>query len=345
MACSAWKRGLSPRFVSRPRSGGNSPSASTAIGTISTADRQAPAPSRYRGRFAPSPTGPLHLGSLVAATASYLQALVAGGEWLLRIEDIDPPRELPGATDDILRVLESHGFCWSGDIRWQRQRQPGHLAAVEVLLAANLAFRCDCSRKDILAVARRGPTGPVYPGTCRHKAPGMVPTANAAIRIAAAPTLIRFVDRLQGPQCCRLDRDIGDFVIRRRDGLIAYVLAATLDDHAQRITEVVRGTDLLVMTPGQIWLQSLLGLDEPAYLHVPVVRNAAGQKLSKQTGAQPLAPDTPGANLCQALTCLGQRPPAELARDAPGLIWDWAAANWDPQLAGRETGDLVQDRF
>lgn len=172
-----------------------------------------------------------------------------------------------------------------------------------------------------------------------------MPADDSALRVAAAPTLIRFVDRLQGPQCYRLDRDLGDFIIRRRDGLVAYALAATLDDHAQRITEVVRGTDLLAMTPAQIWLQKLLGLDEPAYLHVPVVRNAAGQKLSKQTGAQPLAADAAGANLCQALACLGQKPPAGLAREAPARIWSWAATHWNPQLAGRETGDLVQQKI
>lgn len=162
------------------------------------------------------------------------------------------------------------------------------------------------------------------------------------MRVAVAPTLIRFVDRLQGPQCCRLDRDLGDFVIRRRDGLMAYVLATTLDDHAQRITEVVRGTDLLAMTPAQIWLQTLLGLDQPAYLHVPVVRNEMGQKLSKQTGARPLAIDAAGANLCEALACLGQDTPTGLAQETPAAIWHWAAANWEPALAGQEAPDLVK---
>lgn len=281
----------------------------------------------------------------MAATASYLQALAADGEWLLRIEDIDPPREAPGATDEILRCLETHGFCWLGDVRWQSRRRAAHHAAIGTLIDNDLAFLCDCSRNDIRATARRGPAGPVYPGTCRHKAPGAVPADDSALRVAAAPTLISFVDRLQGPQRYRLDRDLGDFIIRRRDGLVAYALAATLDDHAQRITEVVRGTDLLAMTPAQIWLQKLLGLDEPAYLHVPVVRNAAGQKLSKQTGAQPLAANTAGANLCQALACLGQKTPAGLAREAPATIWSWAAANWNPQLTGRETRDLVQQKI
>lgn len=268
---------------------------------------------------------------------------MANGEWLLRIEDIDPPREAPGAADEILYCLDAHGFGWTGNVRWQSRRAAGHDAAVRALLDWDLAYHCDCSRTNIRANARRGPAGFVYPGTCRHKRHGQVSITDSAVRVAIAPTLIRFADRLQGPRCYRLDRDLGDFVLRRRDGLIAYVLAATLDDHAQGITEVVRGTDLLGMTPAQTWLQRLLGLDTPAYLHVPVVRNAAGQKLSKQTGAPPLNLAAPGANLCRALACLGQATPAGLAREAPATIWAWAADNWVAGLAGREKIHLVQD--
>jgi len=155
--------------------------------------------------------------------------------------------------------------------------------------------------------------------------------------VAVAPVLIEFTDRLQGRVCLRLDRDIGAFIIRRRDGLIAYAIAATLDDHAQGITEVVRGTDLLAMTPAQIWLQRLLGLDQPAYLHVPVVRNEHGDKLSKQTGAEPISEGAPGLNLYRALQCLGQAPPRALASEPPASIWDWATTHWDPVRAGRET--------
>lgn len=263
----------------------------------------------------------------------------------MRIDDIDPPREAPGAADEILRCLETHGFCWDGEVRWQSQRAASHAAGVRALFDTGLAFRCDCSRQQVRAAARPGPAGPVYPGTCRHKAPGEVNPDNSALRVAVTPTLIRFVDPLQGPQHCRLDRDLGAFVIRRRDGLMSYVLATTLDDHAQGITEVVRGTDLLTMTFAQLWLQALLGLRRPAYLHVPVVRNAAGQKLSKQTGARPLASDAPGANLCQALACLGQDAPAELEHESPAEIWRWATRHWEPRLAGRETGDLVKQRI
>jgi len=259
---------------------------------------------------------------------------------LLRIEDIDPPRQARGAADEILHCLETHGFCWTGAVRWQSQRNASHASAVRTLLDAGLAFPCNCSRRQIRSVARSGPAGPVYPGTCRHKPPGEVDLDDAAIRAAVAPSLIGFSDRLQGEQCCRLDRDLGDFIIRRRDGLIAYVLATTLDDHAQGITEVVRGTDLLAMTPAQIWLQRLLGLAEPAYLHVPIVRNAAGQKLSKQTGARPLTASAAGENLCRALACLGQAPPDELAQEAPETIWRWAADHWDPARSGRETGNM-----
>jgi glutamyl-Q tRNA(Asp) synthetase len=296
-----------------------------------------PALRPYRGRFAPSPTGPLHLGSLVAATASYLQALSATGEWLLRIDDIDPPRQPAGAADQIIRALASHGFEWSGEIRWQSRQYAAHTAAVEALLEADLAYRCDCSRTDIQGLARAGPAGTVYPGICRGKPRGLVSSEQTAVRVRTAPAIVKFADGLRGQQQYRIDRDIGDIVIRRRDGLIAYALATVLDDHAQGITEVVRGTDLLAMTPGQIWLQKLLGLDEPRYLHVPIVRNATGQKLSKQTGARPVKLHAPSKNLCRALRCLGQSPPAELVGADPGLIWAWARQHWDPAQARRDS--------
>jgi glutamyl-Q tRNA(Asp) synthetase len=274
----------------------------------------------------------------VAATASYLQALVADGAWLLRIENIDPPREVPGAADAILQCLDAHGFEWSGHVRWQQDRHPAHLAAIAELERYGLAFHCNCTRAQIRGSALTGAVGPVYPGTCRHKSAGTVAIADSALRIAVAPCWISVHDRLQGLRHYRLDRDIGAFVIRRRDGLVAYALAATLDDHAQGITEVVRGTDLLPMTPAQLWLQRLLDLRQPRYLHVPVVRNPAGEKLSKQTGALPVDPATPGINLVSALRCLGQQPPDGLEGDVPARIWAWACEHWDPALAGRETG-------
>lgn len=265
---------------------------------------------------------------------------MADGDWLLRIENIDPPREAPGAADAILLCLECHGFEWSGHVRWQQDRREAHLAASAELERQGLAFRCNCTRAQIRGAARTGALGPVYPGTCRHKSAGTVAFADSALRIAVAPCSISVHDRLQGPHHYRLDRDIGAFVIKRRDGLVAYALAATLDDHAQGITEVVRGTDLLPMTPAQLWLQRLLDLHQPRYLHVPVVRNPAGEKLSKQTGALPVDPATPGINLVSALRCLGQQTPNGLEGEETAQIWAWAREHWNPALAGRETGAM-----
>ncbi|MGI9329850.1 MAG: tRNA glutamyl-Q(34) synthetase GluQRS [Gammaproteobacteria bacterium] len=289
---------------------------------------------RYRGRFAPSPTGPLHMGSLVAATASYLEAQANSGDWLLRIENIDPPREVAGAADSIIASLDAHGFEWSGPIRYQSDRTTAHEAAAQELLAAGLAYPCDCSRRDMRATAKPGPVGPLYPGTCRRKAKEAL-GPDTALRIRTTPALIAFTDELQGPQRCRIDQEVGDFVIRRRDGLIAYVLAGTLDDHAQGISHVVRGVDLLPVTPAQHWLQRLLGLDRPEYAHVPMVMNDEGQKLSKQTGAAPLDSRQTGMNLHQALVFLGQAPPNSLARESTDAIWAWARAHWPQSLAAK----------
>jgi glutamyl-Q tRNA(Asp) synthetase len=279
----------------------------------------------YRGRFAPSPTGPLHFGSLIAAVGSYLRARSRGGEWLVRIEDLDPPREVRGAADDILRTLERFGFQWDGAVVYQSRRHAAYQAALEQLLAQGAAYPCACSRREIQAGATAGPAGPVYPGTCRR---GLHGRKARAVRVNTDGSQIAFDDALQGAVVTQLEKDIGDFVIRRADGLYAYHLALVVDDAAARISEVVRGVDLLACTAPQIHLQRLLGLPEPAYLHLPVALNALGQKLSKQTGAPPLNARAPARELTAALRFLGQNPPGELARASVARVWEWADLNW-----------------
>ena len=240
---------------------------------------------RYVGRFAPSPTGPLHFGSLLAAIASYLQAKSEGGRWLVRIEDIDPPREVRGADAEILRALERYGFVWDGPVLYQSRQTEWHRELVERLFAEGHAYACGCSRRE-LAGAPRGPLGPIYPGTCRSGCRAR----RTSIRVRTGSYPVAFHDRLQGIQAQRLESESGDFVIRRRDGLIAYQLAVAADDAAQAVTEVVRGIDLMDSTPRQIHLQRLLGLSTPAYAHIPVAVNARGKKLAKSTGASAIPP-------------------------------------------------------
>lgn len=296
-----------------------------------------PAPvdaSRYRGRFAPSPTGPLHFGSLVAAVASFLQARASGGEWLVRIEDIDPPREAPGAADDILRTLERLGLHWDGAVLYQSARGEAYDAALERLRAAGTLYPCGCSRREIADSSVRGIDGPIYPGTCRAGlAPGRV---ERALRVRTDGARLAFEDRWQGRIECALARDIGDFVVRRADGYVAYQLAVVVDDAYQGITEVVRGADLLLSTPRQLWLQRLLGLAAPAYGHVPVALNAAGEKLSKQTGAAVVSREHPQPLLRRVLAFLGQEAPAALEACTPEEFWRYAIAQWNPaRVPGR----------
>lgn len=292
---------------------------------------QAGAP--HTGRFAPSPTGPLHFGSLIAAAASYLQARHHGGRWLLRVEDIDPPREQPGATAAILKALEAYGFEWDGEVLYQSDRRERHLAVIEDLRARGLAYPCSCSRKD-LADAPRGPLGIIYPGTCRGGCRG----GEFAIRLRTDDSPIEFTDLLQGPQRQRLESESGDFVILRRDGLIAYHLAVVVDDADQGVTEVVRGIDLLDTTPRHLYLQRLLGLPAPDYLHIPVAENSDGQKLSKLTGAAAVDIREPRPTLLQALAALEQTVEDDIGTCSIGEIWHRAIANWDPgRLAGRRS--------
>ncbi|HET7729481.1 MAG TPA: tRNA glutamyl-Q(34) synthetase GluQRS [Usitatibacter sp.] len=286
----------------------------------------------YRGRFAPSPTGPLHMGSLVAALASWLDARSAGGEWLVRIEDIDTTRTVPGAAEDILATLHAFGLVPDGEVAWQTRRLDRYEAALDRLRARGEVYRCRCSRREIADSGLRGPEGPVYPGTCRDRPPA--PDVPCAERFRAAGAA-DFVDRVQGPIHQDVAADIGDFVLKRRDGLHAYQLAVVVDDAEQGITDVVRGADLLWSTPRQILLQRALSLPTPRYLHVPIVTNAAGEKLSKQTLAQPIRGGDPSA-LRDALRWLGQEVPR--AADPRALLAE-AAASWRPgRIPRRERG-------
>ena len=281
---------------------------------------------KYVGRFAPSPTGPLHFGSLVAAVASYLDARANGGAWLVRIEDIDVTRCKPHFADEILATLAAFGLQWDGVVMIQSKRNPHYQSALDQLTDKKLTYACACSRKEIADSGIAGIEGPVYPGTCREK---RVPTAGNAIRVRTTPEEIRFSDRVQGECVQCLEREIGDFVLMRRDGLFAYQLAVVVDDADQGVTHVVRGADLLDSTARQIHLQRLLELPTPSYLHFPVVTNDAGQKLSKQTLAPAISTTDACLLLRDALSYLGQPLPV-LGPATPSALLRAAAQRWNP---------------
>jgi len=286
----------------------------------------------YVGRFAPSPTGPLHLGSLTTAVASYLHARRAGGQWLVRIEDIDPPREVPGAAADILRTLEAFELEWDGTVIYQSTRLAAYRDAAQSLLGAGLAFRCRCSRSEIRA-GNEGQPGR-YPGTCRDR---QLPAGDAAVRVRVESGIVTLADELQGPTDTDLAATTGDYVIVRRDDLPAYHLAVVVDDAAQRVTDVVRGIDLLESTPVHGHLQRVLKLPTPRYCHLPVIANAQGQKLSKQTGASAVTAREPGV-AAELLRLLGLTVPNELTLQRPRALWQWAIEHWDPaRLRGIRT--------
>ncbi|MFT4171874.1 MAG: tRNA glutamyl-Q(34) synthetase GluQRS [Rhodocyclaceae bacterium] len=281
----------------------------------------------YVGRFAPSPTGPLHFGSLVAALGSCLEARVQSGRWLLRIEDVDAPRTVAGATDTILRQLEACGFEWDGGIVYQSERLARYRQVLDELIAQGKAFGCACTRREMVdsSLARDGSRR--YPGTCRE---GLAAGRTArAWRMRTAPGQIVFDDAIQGR--CHEDvwADVGDFVLLRADAQYAYQLAVVVDDAEQGVTHIVRGADLLDSTARQIYLQRQLGVLTPHYAHLPVVVNAAGEKLSKQTLAPAVAAQDAVMALHGALRFLGQQPPANLARSTLGDLWAWARAHWD----------------
>ena len=282
----------------------------------------------YVGRFAPSPTGPLHAGSLVAAMASYLDARAHRGRWLLRIEDLDPPREAPGASAAIAEALARLGFAHDGEILYQSTRDAAYRAAFERLQAAGRVYPCACTRREVADSALHGAQRPrsaelVYPGTCRHGMPAGRQARAWRVRVDAAP--IAWRDRRAGASTERLDETVGDFVLRRADGLWAYQLAVVVDDAYQGVTEVVRGADLRDSTARQVYLQRLLGLPTPRYLHVPVVLDAHAEKLSKQTGAAAVDPRRGVQALDAALAFLGLGP---VGAGTPDAFWTEATARW-----------------
>lgn len=276
------------------------------------------------GRFAPSPSGDLHFGSLVSAVGSYLQAKSAGGSWLIRIEDIDPPREISGSARRIIEDLESLGMTTDSPVLYQSTRLAAYQQTLDMLLENRRAFPCACSRKDL-------PDSGIYPGTCRN---GIEKGKQArSVRFLATSPAETFKDRLQGTITFELD----DFIILRADGLFAYQLAVVVDDHFQGITQVVRGADLLDSTGRQIALQQALGFTTPQYMHLPVALGADGKKLSKRESADPVSGDNPVHAVTRALTFLGQNPPDNLSLES---LWAWAMENWRPDLIPREKAFL-----
>jgi len=273
-----------------------------------------PAPA---GRFAPSPTGDLHFGSLVAAVGSYLEAKRAGGAWLLRIEDIDPPREVVGSATRIIEDLGRLGLEPDGPVLYQSSRTAAYQHAVDCLVRAGLAFPCACSRKDLDENGQ-------YPGTCRHGLPPGKSPRSIRFRVADKPGV--FQDKLQGTVCDPASGNGGDFIIRRADGLFAYQLAVVVDDHFQGITQVVRGADLIDSTNRQLALQAALGFTTPDYMHLPVATLADGKKLSKRTQSDPVKRLDPASAIRLALQFLGQNPPDRLSLEK---LWQWALANWN----------------
>ncbi|HUR40546.1 MAG TPA: tRNA glutamyl-Q(34) synthetase GluQRS [Verrucomicrobiae bacterium] len=277
----------------------------------------------YRGRFAPTPSGPLHLGSMMTALASFLDARTHAGLWLLRIDDLDRERCPPGAAAEILRQLETHGLQWDESPRLQSAHRVSYATAFERLRSQ--AYACDCNRAALRASGVEGPDGPIYPGTCRDRG---LADGSWRLRLPATATTLCFDDAWQGRQCRDLAREVGDFVLRRRDGTFGYQLACAVDEHEQRITHVVRGGDLLGSTFPQQWLQQQLGWAAPRYGHLPVLVDAGGRKLSKQNHATPVDARAASTNLMQCLTLLGQGPPQELAGAGVHDLLEWATGHW-----------------
>jgi glutamyl-Q tRNA(Asp) synthetase len=323
--------------------------------------------SNYRGRFAPSPTGPLHFGSLVAAVGSYLDARHHHGTWLVRMEDLDIPRCVFGAADGILRTLEAFGLRSDEPVIYQSQRTVAYEEALRQLQVSGAVYPCCCTRKEISDSALLGIEGPVYPGTCRNGIPAGREERAWRVRTTSFPSplggegvgergscgtllpspqpspckgegVVGFDDALQGRIAQHLKSEIGDFVVKRADGLFAYQLAVVVDDAFQGITHVVRGADLLASTPRQIHLQRLLGLPTPRYMHLPIAVNEAGEKLSKQTLAAPVDSSRVAATLLSVLDFLQQHPPANLIGSEVGTVLDWAVQNWRAEkLIGIQT--------
>jgi glutamyl-Q tRNA(Asp) synthetase len=289
----------------------------------------------YIGRFAPTPTGPLHFGSLIAAVASYCDARAAGGQWLLRMEDLDPPREMPGAARHIIKQLNAYGFEWDGDVLFQSTRLHAYHDAIATLQNSGHLFWCTCSRSD---VARSGSL--TYPGTCRHFT---TPRINAAIRVRVPAGVVSFTDGVFGAQQENVQDAVGDFVILRRDGLFAYQLAVVVDDAFQGVTHVVRGADLLDNSARQILLQKMLGHASPYYTHLPLALHSDGSKLSKQTFATELPTPADGRLVWQALKFLGQQAPRELMMRSAHDALAWGIKNWRPENIPARQGFVLEE--
>ena len=283
----------------------------------------------YVGRFAPSPTGDLHFGSLIAAVGSYLEARSRNGHWLVRIEDLDPPRTVPGAAEAQLAELRRFGFQWDGEVLYQNTRSAAYAQALAQLEEAGWLFPCACTRSELRP-------GEPYAGTCRQ---GLPPGREGrALRVRVHDTPVTFDDRLQGPQTETLSQSCGDFVVRRADGLTAYQLAVVVDDAFQGVTDVVRGSDLLDSTARQRYLQSLLGLPKTGYLHLPLVKDPEGRKLGKRYASDPLSQQEPRGALGAALRFLGHAPPPHKTL---AQRWQWAQKNWRSERIPRQGGDIV----
>ncbi len=287
----------------------------------------------YVGRFAPSPSGPLHFGSLVSALASYAHARQVGGLWRVRMENLDPPREEPGADKEILSALEAHGLHWDGEVLYQSERLGAYAHTLEQLREQGLAYRCRCTRKDVHAL------GGVYDGRCRTRTVDPAEPHAWRLKLYDVPGAFpepsdpyTWDDLFQGPQTQSLRQDVGDPIIKRKDGLFAYQLAVVVDDIHQGITHIVRGADLLPVSAGQVASFALLGGRTPVFGHVPVALNEQDQKLSKQHHAPALNPDQAGTNLWHALHFLRQNPPGELLGASPATLLEWTAEHWRNDL-------------
>jgi glutamyl-Q tRNA(Asp) synthetase len=276
----------------------------------------------YIGRFAPSPTGPVHYGTLIAAVGSYLQAKKNSGLWLVRIEDVDTLRKVKGADSDILRTLEAFGFAWDGEVVYQSKRTSYYEQALQELISQSLVFPCVCSRKQL---ARLNIT--IYPGTCRTR--HLPEHGEHALRLLADDIPVEFNDLVMGSHVQNVMQQCGDFIIKRRDGLFAYQLAVVVDDAMQNITEIVRGADLLDSTARQIYLQKLLGYPVPKYCHLPLAVDNSGTKISKSAGAARVDIQHREQLLFSVLQFLGQQPPADLIHSGIDDIWSWALENWN----------------
>ncbi|WP_353411196.1 tRNA glutamyl-Q(34) synthetase GluQRS [Pseudoteredinibacter isoporae] len=293
-------------------------------------------PIQYVGRFAPSPTGPLHLGSLLAALASFLDARSQQGQWLLRIEDLDPPREQSGARDEILQALRVHGLEHDGEICFQSQRSKRYVEVLEQLLSQRKLFPCRCSRQTLNA------SGGIHNGRCEH---ANIPlnSPNWAWRLACDNQTVVFTDALQGTQSQSLQNDVGDFVLLRKDGLFAYQLAVVVDDIDYGVTHIVRGRDLMDSTARQIFLYQTLGQQPVQYSHLPLIVNAHGQKLSKQNHAPALKFERATENLHDCLHMLGQNPPPDLRHSDCETLLHWAIEHWNlhrvPQQLPNDTNN------